>query len=141
MCSSCFFAEAAAEHTYEERCHYRTMDRVEQMGFHTHPTATEGKTYQSMLPAAQNTHAHTHTDTTPCKCTHSVLHTDEHIRKHLLFICTSFWNITHLSSKYFFLATAWMDAGTRGKPWTGERWPPYEVLSEFSEIHLSFMQQ
>ncbi len=72
---------------------------------------------------------------------HSLPHTDEHVCKHLLFICRSFWNITHLSSKYVFLATAWMDAGTRGKPWTGKRWRPYEVLSEFSEIHLSFMQQ
>lgn len=49
--------------THKKRCHYGTMYCVEQMGFHTHPTATEGKTYQSVLSAAQSTHAHTHAKT------------------------------------------------------------------------------
>ena len=36
-------------------------------------------------------------------------------------IARCFWTVTHLSSKYFFLATAWMEAGTRGKPGRGRR--------------------
>ena len=31
------------------------------------------------------------------------------------------WEVTHLSSKYCFLATAWMTVGTKGNPTLGKR--------------------
>lgn len=106
--------------THKKRCHYWTMDCIEQMGFHAHPAATEGK----------------HISVSDVCCLLRTLRlTKTKTYKHLLFICfiflkKRFWNITHLSSKYFFLATAWIDAGTRGKPWTEKRQPACEVLGE-----------
>lgn len=89
--------------THEKRRHYGPVDGVEQMGVYAHPTATTGwRGRNTSVSSVQNTHTITRKD------------------KHALFVFRSLRVITHLSSKYFFLATAWMDAGTRGKPLDGK---------------------
>lgn len=83
------------------------------MGFHTHPTATEGKTYQSVLSAAQSTHAHTYKNMHVYRSAHSrsLPHAIEHMCKHLVFICTSSGTLLTCHRNTFSLPRrGWMQA-------------------------------
>lgn len=94
--------------THKKSCHDGAVHGVQQMCLHAHPAATEGGKNASVRPSAlpKNTHASAGRKLFTCVRLHN----------RLQFANRCFWIITHLSSKYFFLATAWIDAGTRGKP-------------------------